>query len=106
MYASVRRYRCDPAAIDELMHIIDDEFAEMLTDQAGFCDYQAVDCGDGALMTITLFRDRDGVERSNEIAADFVRNRLADYDIERTDVTAGEVLVSRAAADVLEPAHA
>jgi hypothetical protein len=36
----------------------------------------------------------------------FVRRELADFDIERTEVLGGEVVVSRAMAALLEPAHA
>jgi hypothetical protein len=105
MHASVRRYRCDPAQMDELMHRIDEEFVGQIEDQPGFCDYQAVDCGDGLLVTITMFSDREGAERSVDTAADFVRDRLSDYKIERLDVSNGEAMVSRAASEILEPAH-
>jgi hypothetical protein len=105
MHASVRRFRCDPAQMDELMHRVDEEFVGQIEDQPGFCDYQAVDCGDGLLVTITMFSDREGAERSVDTAADFVRDRLSDYEIERLDVSNGEVMVSRAASEMLEPAH-
>jgi hypothetical protein len=105
MYASVRSYRTDPASMDELLHIADEEFAPKLREEPGFCAYQMIDCGDGVLVTVSCFRDREGVERSVELAADFVRDRLADYDIERTDVKGGNIKVSLAAEEVLEPAH-
>jgi hypothetical protein len=105
MHASVRRYKCDPAQMDELMHRVDEEFAEQVSGMAGFCDYQAIDCGDGMLITVTMFSDADAAERSVELAAEFVRDRLSDYEIERLDVSNGEVMVSRAASEMLEPAH-
>jgi hypothetical protein len=36
----------------------------------------------------------------------FVGQELSGFDIERTDVIGGEVLVSRAMVKLLEPAHA
>jgi hypothetical protein len=36
----------------------------------------------------------------------FVGEELGEFDIERTEVIGGEVVVSRAAAELLEPAHA
>jgi hypothetical protein len=106
MYANVRRYRCDPGDMDELMHLVDTDFADRITSQSGFCDYQAIDCGDGMLMTISIFDDEMAAEQSTELASDFIRERLSDFKIERTDVTLGEVKVSRAAQPILEPAHA
>jgi hypothetical protein len=48
-----------------------------------------------------------GARRSrNELALSFMREKLAAFDIERTEVLGGKVMVSRALAEVLEPAHA
>lgn len=106
MYCSVRRYRTDPARVDELMHRIDDEFCELIEREPGFVAYQALDCGDGVCVTITTFRDREGAEGSVTTAAAFVRDRLSDVEIERVDAFVGEAKVSRAGTEMLEPAHA
>ena len=106
MFCSVRRYRTDPAQMDELMHRIDDEFCEMIEREPGFVAYQALDCGDGVCVTVTTFRDRDGAEKSMDTAAAFVRDSLSDVEIERLDAVSGEAKVSRAIAEMLEPAHA
>jgi hypothetical protein len=105
MYASVRCYRLGGGSVDELMHRVDEDFAPKLSDEPGFEAYQAIDCGDGRIVSVTIFRDENGCERSNELAADWVKERLGDFDITRTDLFQGEVMVSRAAADMLEPVH-
>ena len=105
MYASVRCYRIGSGSVDELMHRVDDEFAPKLSDEPGLEAYQALDCGDRRIVTITICRDEDGCERSNELAAEWVKDRLSDFDITRTDQFLGEVMVSRAVADLLEPVH-
>jgi hypothetical protein len=105
VYTSIRTYRLEEGDIDEVMHRVDADFADGLADQPGFVAYQAVDSGDGTLTTITVFRDGIGAERSNDLAAAFVRDELSDMRLVRTDVTRGEVMVSRAASEVLEPAH-
>jgi hypothetical protein len=61
--------------------------------------------GERTVASITVFHERDQAERSNELAADWVAKSLADFDIERMGVIGGEVMVSRAIADLLEPAH-
>ena len=105
MYCSVRRYRMGAGSIDDLMHRVDVDFADALAQQPGFVAYQAVDCGGGEVMSITMFRDEAGAEESVELAAQWVQENLAEFQLERTEVIAGEAMVSRAAAEVLEPAH-
>ncbi len=106
MWCSVRQYRGDPAKVADMMHIADEEFAEQLSQEPGFIEYHLLDCGDGQVCSITLFSDREGAERSAELAADFVRDRLAAFEITRTTSLSGEVMVNRAASEVLEAVHA
>ena len=106
MYASIRTYRMDRGDMDDLMHRVDTSFADRLASSPGFVAYHAIDCGDGALCTVTVFQDEAAAERSNEAAAEFVRTELAEFRLTRTDVKVGKVDVSRAASEVLEPAHA
>jgi hypothetical protein len=105
MFVSVRRYRMGAGSIDDLMHRVDVDFADALAQQPGFIAYQAVDCGDNEVMSITLFRDEAGAAESIELAAEWVKDNLGEFELERTEVIGGEAMVSRAASEVLEPAH-
>jgi heme-degrading monooxygenase HmoA len=105
-FASVRRYRLRSGSIGELMHIVDEVFADEIEAMDGFEAYHALDCGGGEIMSISLLRDRAAAEESDERAVEFVRRALGAFDIERTEVIGGEVVVSRAMAALLEPAHA
>lgn len=105
MYASVRRYQMGAGSIDDLMHRVDVDFADALAQQPGFIAYQAVDCGGDEVMSITLFRDEAGASESIELAAEWVQENLGEFQLERTEVIGGEAMVSRAASEVLEPAH-
>jgi hypothetical protein len=58
------------------------------------------------VLSISVFRNQTQAEDSDELAMGFVNEELGGFDIERTEVIAGRVLVSRAMAQVLEPAHA
>jgi hypothetical protein len=104
-FASVRRYRLRAGAVGELMHVVDEVFADRIEAMDGFEAYHALDCG-GEIMSISLLRDQAVAEASDELALEFVRKELGSFDIERTEVIGGEVLVSRAMAELLEPAHA
>jgi hypothetical protein len=105
MYASIRRYRMGAGSMDDAMHLADTELADRLSEEPGFVDYQVMDTGEGTITSITIFDDEDQCLRSNDLAAEFVRDHLAAFEVERTDVFSGEVMVSRAADGVLQPAH-
>jgi hypothetical protein len=105
MYCSVRRYRMGAGSIDDLMHRVDVDFADALAQQPGFVAYQAIDCSGDELMSITLFHDEAGARESNELAAQWVAKNLTEFELELSEVMGGEVMVSRAASEVLEPAH-
>ncbi len=105
MYASIRTYRFGSGSMDDLMHRVDRDFADALGQEPGFVAYQVVATGDDTLMSVSVFRSQDEAERSNEIAAQWVAEDLADFDIQRMGAITGEVMVSRARAEVLEPAH-
>jgi hypothetical protein len=104
-FASVRRYRLRTGSIGELMHIVDDVFADGIEAMDGFEAYHALDCG-SEIISISLLRDQAAAEETDKRALEFVRRELGDFDIERTEVVGGEVVVSRAMATLLEPAHA
>jgi heme-degrading monooxygenase HmoA len=105
-FASVRRYRLRTGSIGELMHIVDEVFADEIEAMDGFEAYHVLDCGGGEIVSISIFRDQAAAEESDERSLEFIRRELADFDIERTEVIGGEVIVSRAMSALLEPAHA
>ena len=106
MFASVRRYRLESGSIDDLLHLVDSDFAESVEELDGFLEYQVLECGNGEIITITTFKDRRSAEVSMEIAADWVRDTLSrKFDLTRLEGFVGEVAVSRASADVTVPAR-
>jgi heme-degrading monooxygenase HmoA len=106
VYMSIRTYRVGTGSIENLMHRVDRDLAESFSQEPGFIAYQVVRTGDRAVASVTVFREREQAEASNDLAAQWVAEELADFDVERMGVIGGEVLVSRAVADMLEPAHA
>jgi hypothetical protein len=105
-FASVRRYRLRSGSVGQLMHVVDEVFADEIEAMDGFEAYHALDCGGGEIVSISLLRDQAAAEESDERALEFARRELGDFDIERGEVIGGEVVVSRAIATLLEPAHA
>jgi hypothetical protein len=105
-FASARQYALRDGSVRALMHKVDEIFADRIERLDGFEAYHALDCGRGQIMSISLFRDQASAEASDDLALQFVGEELGEFDIERTEVIGGEVIVSRAMAELLEPAHA
>jgi quinol monooxygenase YgiN len=105
MHANLRQYRIPPDRIDETMHMADEHLADQLADQPGFVAYELMAAEDGSICSLTIFEDRAGAERSQQMAAAFVREFLSGVEIERQGSMIGEVMVSRARERVLEAAH-
>jgi len=104
MYAIIRCYRMGAGSIDAMAQRVDKEFANRVPEEVGAVLYMAIDTGDDTAMTVTLFETEDAGRRS-EAAVVRVRESLAEFQVEETDVFKGEVMVSRAADKVLEPVH-
>ena len=105
MYASVRHYAMGVGSIDSLMHRVDEEFAPAISQEPGFVAYFALDTGDSTVETVSVFHDKAAADASNELASDYVRENLGEFELMRTAVSGGEVLVSRVTAEVLDDAH-
>jgi hypothetical protein len=106
MFSSVRRYRLRSGSIDDLLHLVDTDFAETIAEAEGFVAYEVIDLGDGELMTLSIFHDFDAAVASDDLAFEWVRSTLSpQFDIERTDARLGEIAVSRAMDEMLQPAH-
>ena len=104
MYAMVRRYRMGAGSMDDLMHKVDTQYADRLQEQLSILNYQAIDTGDGTIVTVTVFEDEERYRRSAAAAAR-VREGLAEFQVEEIDALAGEVMVSRASEKVLRAVH-
>ena len=102
MYASVRHYSMGAGSIDSLMHRVDEEFAPAISQEPGFVAYFALDTGDATLETVSIFHDKAAADASNELALGYVRENLDEFELTRTEVSGGEVFVSRVTAEVLD----
>jgi hypothetical protein len=105
MHANLRQYRVAPGDVDEAMHLVDMHLADRMAEQPGFVAYELMATDDGRVCAMTIFQDRKGAERSQQLAAEFIREHLPDMDIEHLGEMTGEIMVSRARDQVLEPAH-
>ena len=91
MWATVRRYEgvTDP---EEAGRRVADGFVPLISGMEGFVAYYWFDEGDGVMCSASIFEERSHEEESNEKAADFVRENLAQLLPNPPSITAGHVV--------------
>ena len=105
MFTTIRTYRVAVDDIDTVMHKVDVEFADQMAALDGFVAYELLQTGMNQVATITTCSDEATAMRTNELAAEWIHRSLGGIDIERIGMFSGEVMVSRAAEEMLVPAH-
>jgi hypothetical protein len=95
MYAAVRQYEIGTGSVRDMMDIVEKEFADTLAAQPGFVAYHVIASGGDEVVSVTVFEDQASALRSNDIAAEFVRDHLGDFDVNLTAAMSGEVMVTR-----------
>jgi hypothetical protein len=92
MWATVRRYEGDPDLAEQLAARAD-EVKSLMSDVPGFVSYYLIHDGSDTV-SVTVARDKDGVDQSNEIAANWLREHAVEIHSSSPQVTEGEVLVT------------
>jgi antibiotic biosynthesis monooxygenase len=105
VHMSIRTYRVTKGSVDDALHRVDRDLAEAFTQEPGFVAYQVARTGERTVAAVTVFAEAEQAEASNELAAGWVAEELSDFGVERLGVIGGQIMVSRAVAGVLEPAH-
>ena len=93
LYAVVRTYR-HLRDFDRIAHLVEAELVPMLKETPGFRGYYAVQCGEAAGVSVTLFESRDAARAGQERGATWVRAHLAElYGDHPPETMSGEVIV-------------
>ena len=94
MYATMRKYR-GMRSVAEAAKRAEKDLAPVLKKLSGFQGYYIMDCGDGVVVSVSVFDTRESALASNEKAAAFVKSKLADLVGDaKPEISAGEVRVS------------
>jgi hypothetical protein len=88
---SVRRYRVHGSPA-EASRRVEQDFVPLISRGPHFHAYYVLDPGDGMLVTVSLFAEREAAEESNRLAADWVADRLAAL-VSLEESTTGDVTV-------------
>jgi hypothetical protein len=78
MNVAIRRYTSEPGIAVELKSAIEEHFLPDISGLPGFVAYYAVDCGDGDIVTISVFESPESEQRSMRMAQDFVKKYFPD----------------------------
>jgi hypothetical protein len=91
MWATARRYEgvTDP---EEAGRRVAEGFVPLISGMRGFVAYYWFDAGDGVMCSTSVFEDRSHEEESNEKAAGWVRDNLAEVLPNPPTITAGHVV--------------
>ena len=103
MFASIRCYFVHKGPTDELVRLVEDEFADRIAAQPGFVSYAFLDCGGGGAMTISVFREAAQAAASRELAQRWSEERLGEIELTITEALHGAIPVSRAAPELVAP---
>jgi hypothetical protein len=102
---AIRRHRLREGSVGELMRKVDGVFADRFQAMEGFEAWHVFDCGGDEILWISFVRDHAVAEESDERAFRFVSEELREFRLERRMALRGELIVSRARTELLEPAH-
>jgi Antibiotic biosynthesis monooxygenase len=94
MYVQVARYRLGRASADELVPRIEEGNLPVMREVPGFVEYYALRLADNEVASVTVFRDRSGVEEAEERLGAWVERTVGEFDITPGEVSEGEVLVT------------
>jgi Antibiotic biosynthesis monooxygenase len=78
MYTTIRHYNVTPNSADEVIKRAVDGFTPIISKSPGFWSYDLVNTGRDTVTTISTFETQANAERSNELAATWIKdNNLA-----------------------------
>jgi heme-degrading monooxygenase HmoA len=103
---SIRYYRLRSGSVHQVLQKVDQAFADRMRAMAGFEASHLLDCDNDEVLWVSVLRDEDAVGEADAQTTRFVREDLASFRPEHVVSIHGALAVSRANAELLEPAHA
>ncbi len=91
MYVAVRLYKVKAGSMDEIVRIAQEGFVPLIRQAPEFVAYYGVVTGKDSVFTVSIFQDQAGADESTRLAADFVRQNLAELVEGPPELHAGEV---------------
>src|SRR5919206_442721 len=86
MYAAIRRYKVRPEVTSEAIKQIMENFVPLIKQSPGLLAYYVLDEEDGAFSTVSIFEEREQLERANGLAAQWVKQFIATSIVSRESI--------------------
>ena len=90
-YLTVRRYD-GVADSKEAARRIQEEFIPLISKIPGFISYYWTEAGNGVMISVSVYTNREAEEESNRVAADFVKKNMTALLPNAPRITAGHVV--------------
>jgi hypothetical protein len=97
MFATIRRYEAvDQARTSELVKKADETLVPSLDQLPGFSGYYLIEAGNGILSSIGFFDTAEHADKSNHVAAEWVREQKLETALPNPPkVTTGQVVAHK-----------
>ncbi len=94
MFAAIRYYRAEPGSVDEVARRVQEGFVPIIRETAGFVSYFVLAPAEreGAIVSVSVFEDRESAEESNRKAEDWVSQNLRELVV-TPEFAAGQIVV-------------
>lgn len=92
-WLTVRRYE-GVTDTKEAARVVQEGFVPLISKLPGFISYYWVDAGNGVMISVSIYTNREAEEESNRIAADFVKQHMAPLLPNPPQITAGHVVAT------------
>ena len=94
MYMSIRQYPIVREAREEILRRAREEFVPIVSGIPGLVSYHVMDPGDGTVVTVSVFRAREGADESDRRAADWARDHLGELVTGPPQIIRGPVVTA------------
>ncbi len=91
MFAVIRHYHFDKKQSAEIDRLVREEFVPLIRKAKGFVRYYWLDTGNGEGASFGIFKDKAGADESVQLAADFVKKKMAKMVMPKPEVVEGPI---------------
>ena len=95
MHAAIRRYKVRPEVTTEVVEQIMEWFVPLIKQSPGLLAYYVLDEEDGAFSTLSIFEEREQLEKANGLAANWMKQFIASRIVSRQSMEDFSVQVDK-----------
>ena len=92
-WLTVRRYE-GVTDTKKAAQVVQEGFVPLISKLPGFISYYWVEAGNGVMISVSVYTNREAEEQTNRIAADFVKEHMVALLPNKPRVTSGHVVAT------------